>query len=91
MPSLFRIMGYQISFWSNEIGESIHVRVSKGGPSEHGYKLWLLSNGTFVPADPKDKRIPKNELKKIITKLNNEAVYIRNFWITYFHYEKYYR
>lgn len=29
MPKLFIIDGYQISIWSNENGESIHVHVSK--------------------------------------------------------------
>jgi len=29
MPKLMTIRGYQISIWSNENGEEIHVHVSK--------------------------------------------------------------
>ncbi len=32
VPSLFRVGGYLVFFWSNENGEPIHVHVVKGKP-----------------------------------------------------------
>lgn len=90
MPKLFVIDGYQISIWSNENGEPIHVHVSKKRPSANSTKLWLLSNGTFVKANPNDKRIPDAVLNRIIKKLQPQALMIRNFWVAYHGYEKYY-
>lgn len=90
MPKLFVIDGYQISIWSNENGEPIHVHVSKKRPSANSTKLWLLSNGTFIKANPNDKRIPDAVLNKIIKKLQPQALMVRNFWIAYHGYEKYY-
>lgn len=90
MPKLFVIDGYQVSIWSNENGEPIHVHVSKKRPSANSTKLWLLSNGTFIKANPNDKRIPDAVLNKIIKKLQPQALMVRNFWIAYHGYEKYY-
>lgn len=91
MPRLLVIEGYQISIWSNENGEPIHVHISKKRPTENSFKLWLLSDGTFVKANPNDNRIPANVLKRIIRKLNPQAMFIRNYWIAYHGYEKYIR
>ena len=91
MPKILVIDGYQISIWSNENGEPIHVHVSKKKPSPNSVKLWLLSNGVFVKANAKDNRIPENELSKIMRKLAPQAGYIRNCWIAYHGYEKYYK
>ena len=90
MPKILVINGYQISIWSNANGEPIHVHVSKKRPSSNSTKLWLLSTGVFVMANPNDKRIPKNELKSIIEKLNLSALLVRNAWVAFHGYEKYY-
>lgn len=90
MPKIMMINGYQISIWSNENGEPIHVHVSKKKPSPNSTKLWLLSNGTFMLANPNDNRIPINDLRSIVAKLNLSAEFIRNVWIGYHGYEKYY-
>lgn len=90
MPKILEINGYQISIWSNENNEPIHVHVSKRRPSKNSTKLWLLSNGTFVMANPNDKRISPKDMRAIIAKLNQNAVLIKNFWISYHGYEKYY-
>lgn len=89
MPKIFVIEGYQISIWSNENGEPIHVYVSKKKPSPNSTKLWLLSNGMFIRANPKDNRIPANDMKKIMRKLAPQAEYVKNYWIAYHGYEKY--
>lgn len=91
MPKLMMINGYQISIWSNENGEPIHVHISKRKPSPNSTKLWLLSDGTFIMANPNDNRIKRNDLKAIIVKLNLNATFIRDSWVAYHGYEKYYQ
>lgn len=89
MPKIFMIDGYQISIWSNENNEPIHVHVSKRKPSANSTKLWLLSSGKFVMANPNDRRIDRRQIMRIIRILNSEANTIRNYWIAYHGYEKY--
>lgn len=91
MPKLLVINGYQISIWSNEEGEPIHVHVSKRKPSSKSLKLWLLSNGDFIKANANDKRISDSELRKIIKKLRPQAKFVRDCWVAYHGYEKYYK
>lgn len=91
MPKVLMIGGYQVSIWSNEKGEPIHVHVSKKKPSPNSPKFWLLSDGTFCQANPNDKRIPANDLRNIICKLNLNAQFIRDYWIAYHGYERYYK
>ena len=67
------------------------MHVSKKKPSPNSTKLWLLSNGRFVKANVNDHRIPDSELQKIIRKLQPQANMIRNYWIAYHGYEKYYK
>lgn len=38
MPKLLTINGYQISIWSNENGEPIHVHISKKKPTLNSTK-----------------------------------------------------
>lgn len=90
MPKIFVICGYQISIWSNENGEPIHVHVSKKKPSANSTKLWLLSNGTFIKANPNDKRISDGDMRKIMAALKLEAKTVRNYWVAFHGYEKYY-
>ena len=41
LPSLFTIGPYRVYFWSNELGEPVHVHVCKGIPSPSATKLWI--------------------------------------------------
>lgn len=91
MPKLLEIMGYQVSIWSNENGEPIHIHLSKRKPTKNSFKLWLTSDGNFVKAVEKDKRISDIELSKIIKKLKPQAQFIRDCWVAYHGYEKYIR
>lgn len=91
MPKLLVINGYQISIWSNENGEPIHVHISKKKPTANSFKLWLLSDGTFVKANSNDNRISDSELRKILKKLAPQAKFIRDSWVAYHGYEKYIR
>lgn len=44
MPLITRLFGYQIYFWSNEIGELIHLHIAKG---IRGFKNSKIDLGTF--------------------------------------------
>lgn len=89
MPKIMVLFGYQISIWSNENGEPIHVHVSKGRPTQNATKLWLLSDGTFSVAHNRS-RVPEPILRKIILALNANTMIIRSAWINFHGYEKYY-
>ncbi|MFI3231372.1 MAG: DUF4160 domain-containing protein [bacterium] len=47
MPKLYVINGYQISIWSNENGEPIHIHISKRKPTPNSTKVWICSDNTF--------------------------------------------
>lgn len=89
MPKIFMINGFQVSIWSNENNEPIHVYVSKRKPSKNSPKFWLLSSGCFVPAGNYSSRFTKQELRNILRKLNLNAILVRNFWVSYHGYESY--
>ena len=88
MPKIYELLGYQISIWSLENGEPIHVHVSKRRPSANATKIWLLSDGTFQIGH-NASRIPQTDLSKIVHFLNYNAEEIKDFWIAYHGYEKY--
>ncbi|MFP3154690.1 DUF4160 domain-containing protein [Lachnospiraceae bacterium ZAX-1] len=43
VPSLFKIGGYIVYFWSNENNEPIHVHVGKGKSTPNATKIWLTA------------------------------------------------
>lgn len=90
MPKIMNIEGYQISIWSNENGEPVHVHISKRKPTCNSYKMWLTSSGYFIPANCNDKRIPANDLRRITMKLNQNANIILNCWVSFHGYVKFY-
>lgn len=90
MPKLYELLGYQVSIWSFENGEPIHVHISKRRPGANSTKIWLLSDSTFELAH-NASRIPQSDLNRIIRFLNDNADEIRDFWIAYHGYEKYVR
>ena len=65
MPSLFRIGGYLVYFWSNENFEPIHVDISKGKPNPNATKVWLTASGGCILANNSSK-IPLKELNNIL-------------------------
>ena len=38
MPTIFRVNGYRFSFYSYDLGEPVHVHVTKGGAEA---KVWM--------------------------------------------------
>ncbi len=65
MPSLFRVGGYLVFFWSNENGEPIHVHVARGKPSPNATKIWLTRSGQCIIANNAG-RIPQGDLNELL-------------------------
>ena len=63
MPSLFRLFGYVIFFWSNEGAplEPVHVHVAKGVPNASATKIWITEAGGCIVANNNSK-IPARTL-----------------------------
>lgn len=83
MPKLYVICGYQISIWSNENGEPVHVHVSKKRPTVHSPKIWITSKGTLLPTDACRKYISAKTLNRILNELTPNVSNIVDFWKSY--------
>lgn len=85
MPSLFRLFGYTIYFWSNEGVplEYVHVHVAKGRPSPHATKIWLTQEGKCI-LDNNASKIPERELKAILRVIEARSDWILMSWQTTF-------
>ena len=91
MPKLFKIGRYNIFFWSNELGEPIHVHVTVGNPSPNATKIWLTRNGGCIVAN-NQSRIPQYELNELLEIISTNYENICNLWKRYFNLDeiKYY-
>lgn len=83
MPSLFKIGGYTVFFWSNENGEPIHVHVIKGKPSPNSTKIWITSTGGCILAN-NNSRIPQNELNDLMEVIQAQFFMICSKWKEHF-------
>lgn len=83
MPSLFRVGGYLIFFWSNENGEPIHVHVGKGKPKSNSTKIWLTRSGQCVVAN-NDSRIPQSDLNELLDVISAQFFMICRKWKEHF-------
>lgn len=87
MPSLFRIGGYLVYFWSNEGFEPIHVHVSKGKPNPNTTKIWLTALGGCILAGNSSK-IPEKELNDILEIVAAQYFLICREWGKHFKLDK---
>jgi len=83
LPSLFTICGYKVYFWSNEIGEPIHVHVAKGKPVENGTKIWLTEKGRCILAS-NGSNIPKKQLNELMEFISAQFFLICEEWKNFF-------
>ncbi len=83
MPSLFRIGGYLVYFWSNENFEPIHVHVCKGKPSPNTTKIWLTAAGGCILAN-NSSRIPAKDLNNILEIIAAQYFLIHREWKEHF-------
>ena len=83
VPSLFRIGGYLVFFWSNENNEPIHVHIVKGKPSPNTTKVWLTRAGQCIVANNSSK-IPQNDLNELLDVISAQFFMICRKWKEHF-------
>jgi len=83
LPSLFKILGYAVYFWSNEINEPIHVHVSKGVPSSNSTKILLTRDGGCVVAN-NNSHIPSSDLTELLQIISSQFFFICTAWKEHF-------
>ena len=83
MPSLFRVGGYIVYFWSNEGSEPVHVHIARGKPSENATKVWLTRAGSCIPAN-NNSRIPASELSDLLDMISAQYFMICSEWKAHF-------
>jgi len=83
LPSLFRIGGYVVFFWSNENNEPIHVHVGRGKPSPGATKIWITSKGGCIIAN-NNGNISENELLKLLDIIAAQHFIICHEWRKHF-------
>ena len=91
VPSLFRLFGYVIFFWSNEGAplEPVHVHVAKGVPNASATKIWITEAGGCIVANNNSK-IPARTLSAIVDVLESRSSYIVTQWNDVFGESKFY-
>ena len=91
MPSLFRLFGYVIFFWSNEGAplEPVHVHVAKGVPKCQCNKDLDSEAGGCIVANNNSK-IPARTLSAIVDVLESRSSYIVAQWNDVFGESKFY-
>lgn len=91
MPSLFRLFGYVIFFWSNEGAplEPVHVHVANGVPNASATKIWITEAGGCIVANNNSK-IPARTLSAIVDVLESRSSYIVAQWNDVFGESKFY-
>lgn len=82
MPQIIQLFGYIIYFWSNEGNEPVHVHVCKGKPTPNATKIWVKKDGPQV--EHNRSRIPKKDLKLILSWLAINANRVITRWHEYF-------
>lgn len=82
LPSIYRINGYSLYFWSNEgIGlsiEPVHLHASKQ-PSKKNTKFWLTSDGNVLVGD-NGAKIPRKDILDIVSFIRLNYGDIINKW-----------
>ena len=83
MPKLFRVGQYIVFFWSNEVGEPIHVHIGFITPSQNATKIWLTQRGGCIVAHNKS-RLPDVVLNKAVEIISAHYFVICRKWKEYF-------
>lgn len=83
VPSLFRVGGYLIFFWSNENGEPIHVHIAQGKPGVNATKVWLTRSGQCIVANNNSK-IPQSDLNELLDVISAQFFMICRKWKEHF-------
>ena len=81
LPTLFKILGYYIYFWSGDGNEPVHVHVGKGVPSENDTKIWV---GDKIELVHNKGHIPDKDLLKILRLVSQNKLRIIKAWHVHF-------
>ena len=81
MPSLFRLFGYVVFFWSNEGNplEPVHVHVAKGTPNANATKIGIPEAGGTLLAN-NNSQIPQRTLTAIMEVIESRSEDIVSRW-----------
>ena len=79
MQNIFRFIGYNIYFLTNENREPVNVHISKGKPNANATKIWIIANGGVIVCHNKS-RIPANDLSNIKRYLEANTYKIISLW-----------
>lgn len=91
MPSLFRLFGYVVFFWTNE-GlplELVHVHVAKGTPTGNATKIWITEAGGCI-LENNNSHIPARTLSAIMEAIESQSATILAKWQDTFGETKFY-
>ena len=83
MPTLFQVRNYRVFFWSDEIGEPIHVHIGVGKPSPNSTKIWITSKGGCIVAHNRSK-IPQHVLNNLLEIISAQYFLICDEWEKFF-------
>ena len=71
-----------VFFWSNEIGEPIHVHIGIGNPSHNAAKVWLTKHGGCIVAHNKN-RVPLSDINELLSIIQDNFFIICKEWKKY--------
>ena len=91
MPSIFRILGYNIYFWSNETNEPLHVHICKGEPHENNTKIWINHNGETIVSYHNVREINNKDLNKVLQAIKSNIQLIQDKWLGHFDHIEYHK
>jgi hypothetical protein len=83
LPSLFKVGGYLVYFWSNENFEPIHVHINQGKPTQNSTKVWLTASGGCI-LENNSSKIPAKELNNILEIITAQYFLICRKWKEHF-------
>lgn len=85
MPSLFKVLGFKVYFWSNEGMplEPVHVHVSDGAVTRNATKFWVYEDGS-VHLESNGSNISSVDINKLIRILEAHSDEIVFKWKTFF-------
>lgn len=85
MPTLYKLLGYTIYFWSGDGSEPVHVHVGRGKPSENDTKIWV---GEQIVLEHNRSRIPDADLLKLLRFIAQNKKRIIEQWNKHFGIDK---
>lgn len=83
MPTIIKLFGYYLFFWSNENEEPVHIHVCKGQPSAQATKIWVPA-GAPVRLEHNHSNIPQKDLNRILKWVSQNKRDIRYRWDIHF-------